>query len=363
MAFPFPPFPVYTTRDPIQRNPFTEKLSDVILRNQDAATLKGMTDMAAQRLAGLGPQGAYWADAIRRDPRAALALSEQYGGFGEIESRLMSARAAGATSEAIGRLQREGASPREIVDYFIGQGDLDSAEKARKALEVADPGRPIAVRGEDGRDVYVSPQDAIGMQPIPKQPLVANYIGPSGLNPNEAIGAEDRAAASVIEQTKPLEASLDAYRAFRALADKIASAGRAPTPAETDSLAKLAARLENPEAVQEGDIARKAGGSVRNFFAGWAGIPYALSLEQLDGLVATADTIAAEKQRRLAEIQSAAQGVASGRGLNPTAVAPRAGQATRSADIPAGTRRTMTDPDTGEETLYEKVPGGWEPVE
>lgn len=180
--------------------------------------------------------------------------------------------------------------------------------------------KPVQVL-RDGKPVYVSPADAIGMEPVPRSPLVNVY---DGMKPDQIIQAEDRAAGRVDEKAKPLEVALDAYRSFRALADKIAARGTPPSSAETDSLAKLAARLENPEAVQEGDIARKAGGSFANFFAGKAGLPYTLDMDQLSGLVSTADTIAAAKKSRLDEIYAGAQGVAAGRGFNPGAVAPGA---------------------------------------
>lgn len=180
--------------------------------------------------------------------------------------------------------------------------------------------KPVQVM-RDGKPVYVSPADAIGMEPVPRAPLVTVE---NGMKPEQVIMAEDRAAGRVDEKAKPLEVALDAYRAFRALADKVAASGRPPTAAETDSLSKLAARLENPEAVQEGDIARKAGGSFANFFAGKAGLPYTLSLDQLAGLVSTADTIAAAKRQRLDEIYAGAKGVAQGRGFNPEAVTPGA---------------------------------------
>lgn len=200
--------------------------------------------------------------------------------------------------------------------------NLDPAA-ALKQFTAPPASRPNPIQAMvDGQPRWVMPDEAVGLQPVPRAPLVEVRNGE--MKPREIIDAEDRAAARVDSKALPLETALDAYRSFRALADKIASEGRPPTPAETDSLSKLAARLENPEAVQEGDIARKAGGSLANFFAGKAGLPYTLSLEQLSGLVSTADTIAAAKQQRLREIYSGAQGVAAGRGFDPNAVVPSA---------------------------------------
>ena len=208
----------------------------------------------------------------------------------------------------------------------------------------------------NGKPQWVMPDEAVGLPPVPRGPLVEVRNGE--LKPREVIDAEDRAAARVDSKAQPLEVALDAYRSFRALADKIAAEGRPPTSAETDSLSKLAARLENPEAVQEGDIARKAGGSFANFFAGKAGLPYTLSLDQLSGLVATADTIAAAKQKRLDEIYSGAQGVAAGRGFDPNAVVPSANTAVPTQEQPpAGFRPHPTVPG-----LYVNDAGeGWVP--
>lgn len=230
--------------------------------------------------------------------------------------------------------------PQTIRNVY---GDVDPVGGTKLALTPPASAKPVQVMRE-GKPVYVSPADAIGMEPVPRAPLVQIN---DALKPEQVLMAEDRAASRVDSKAQPLEVALDAYRSFRALADQVAARGTPPTPAETDSLAKLAARLENPEAVQEGDIARKAGGSLANFFAGKAGLPYTLNMDQLSGLVSTADTIAAEKQRRLDEIYSGAKGVAAGRGLNPEAVTPGAQQAVQSkppSDAPAGSMQHPTIP-------------------
>jgi hypothetical protein len=128
---------------------------------------------------------------------------------------------------------------------------------------------------------------------------------------------------------------------------------------------KLASRLENPEAVQEGDIARKAGGTFMNAFRAKIGMGVVLDPGRLETIMSVADTIAQEKSARLNEILSSAQAVAEERGLNPRAVAPagRVGSTGRSSQTPIGTRRVMQDPDSGDWIEYEKVDGGWDPVQ
>lgn len=250
---------------------------------------------------------------------------------------------------------------QELQDAMV-MGDRTRAQAAYAALypqkagefflKPESRGKPVQAI-KDGRPTWVYPDEAIGMEPVPRAPLVSIN---EELKPEQILAAEDRGAGRVDEKAKPLEVALDAYRSFRALADQVAARGTPPTPAETDSLAKLAARLENPEAVQEGDIARKAGGSLANFFAGKAGLPYTLSLDQLSGLVSTADTIASAKQRRLDEIYSGARGVAAGRGLNPNAVTPGAQQIapTPPADAPPGSK-----PVPGLDGIWEAPNGDW----
>lgn len=328
--------------------------------------IRSVAGLGAQRLAQYGPEGEWWAEQLVRDPNGAYLMAEQMGGFGEIENRLASARASGAASQAIGQMQQSGASPREIVEFVLRTQGPDAAKKTAEALGMgSEAAGPASYKTEEG--VYIrDPSAPDGYRRVGSTPKAGPLvqIGESGLKPEQVVAAEDRAASHLAQREKPLNDALEAYRAFRALAEKVAESGRPPTPAETDSLAKLAARLENPEAVMEGDIARKAGGSLSNFFAGMVGLPYTLSLEQLDGLVATADTIAAEKQASLDALRSGAQGVAEGRGLNPSAVvpvAPRSPSRPQPTSASGGRRVTgQGERRTVNGAVYERDPaGGW----
>lgn len=100
---------------PPAENPIMSKLAGLMRQSQGENDVQRMTQMAAQRLAAYGPQGQYWADAVKRDPRAALVLADEHGGFGAIESRLMAAASAGASQRAWGEsLQGSELKPEEM---------------------------------------------------------------------------------------------------------------------------------------------------------------------------------------------------------------------------------------------------------
>lgn len=283
--------------------------------------VQGVARLGAERLAQYGPEGEQWAQALATDPYAAYALAESMGGFGAIEGRLAAARAQGAASEAIGQMQQAGASPQEIVGFILRTQGPEAAKQAADALGVGQSVTPKAVIDpETGQPIYVAAADAIGKQPVPRAPLVS--IGGAGMKPEQAVAAEDRAASQVDSRVKPLEDALNAWDGFTAVYERIRSEGRDPTAAETDTLIKLAARLENPEAVQEGDIARKSGGGFMNFFRGKFDQPYQIDRAWMEGLHKTGETIAAAKRKRLEEIRAQAQEVARERGLSERAVAP-----------------------------------------
>lgn len=95
-----------------------------------------VAEMAAARLEQYGPQGSYWGEQIRKDPRAALMLAEQYGGFGEIEAQLAAAQAQGASRAAMERaLQADGnagLSPAEVE--IFRQGGPEALKNFRDAV-------------------------------------------------------------------------------------------------------------------------------------------------------------------------------------------------------------------------------------
>ncbi len=327
--------------------------------------VQSVARMGAQRLAQYGPEGEQWAQALETDPYGAYAMAEALGGFGAIEGRLANARAQGAASEAIGQMQQAGASPQEIVGFILRTQGPEAAKQAADALGVGQSVGPAEYETTEG--VFIRDPSApggyrnVGMAPA-KSPLV--QIGESGFRPEQAAAAEDRAAGAVDARVKPLQDALDAYSALKSVVEEIRAEGREPNQSETDTIVKLASRLENPEAVQEGDIARKAGGTLGNAIRAKIGMGVVLDPGRLETIMSVADTIAADKQKRLDQIQAEAKAVAAERGLNPRAVAPggRAGSRA-SSSVPIGTIRILQDPDTGLWGEYEKVEGGWDPVE
>lgn len=97
-------------------------------RSQDA-----MAEMAAQRMEALGGQGSYWAEQIRKDPRAAIALADQYGGFETIEQGIVGARQAGEMQKAMGKA----ATPEDVGNLILRTQGPDAYKawaEGRKAM-------------------------------------------------------------------------------------------------------------------------------------------------------------------------------------------------------------------------------------
>lgn len=301
-------------------------LSNVLRQNQADSDQQRMAEMAAQRLSQYGEQGAAWGDQIRRDPRAALMMAEQYGGFGAIEEQLAGARAQGDFTRQIADMQARGANPQDIVDLYIRSGNPAAAKQVADAYGVGSVDGPTSYKTEEG--VYIRDSAAPGgyrrVGSTPKGELI--QFGDSGMKPEQAIAAEDRAAGRVDERVKPLEASMDAYDAFLEVYNNIKARDGVPTLAESDTLAKLASRVETGEAVNEGDVTRKAGGGFVNALRARAGIGVMMAPETMEEVAKTTAAVASARRKKLAEIRSAAQNVAEGRGLNPNAVAPHARQ-------------------------------------
>ena len=364
---PYPPYnwmPPMNGDYPPPQNAVASTLSGLLRNSQAEGETQRMTEMAAARLEGLGPQGAQWAGQIRKDPRAALQLADAYGGFGEIEGRLAGARAQGELGDAIGEMQQDGASAQDIVNFMLRTQGPEAAKKTADAL-AGPSGGPANYTTAEG--VFVrDPAAESGYRRV-GSPFASTQIsvgtGESGMKPEQAVAAEDRAASQVDSRVKPLQDSLDAYDALNDVVSRIRSEGGEPNQNETDTIVKLASRLENPEAVQEGDIARKAGGTAMNAARAKLGMGVVLDPGRLDTIMSVADTIANGKRNRLKAVQAEAQAVARERGLNPNAVSPNSRIGSKSATTPIGTRRVMQDPDSGQWIEYEKVEGGWNPVD
>lgn len=229
---------------------------------------------------------------------------------------------------------------RDQARIHAAYAALDPMGAAKMALT---PAKAPALKAvlRDGRPVYVPESEAIGMEPY-KTPLV--QIGDAGLKPSEQYAVEDRAASGVASQTDKLQQSLDAYDAFESVLATINARDGIPTLAESDTLAKLASRVETGEAVNEGDITRKSGGGFANAARAKAGIGIMMSPQTMQEVATTTRAVAEARRKRLMEIQRGAQDVAAGRGLNPNAVAPLAPAPKPPKDAPPGAKPHPTIP-------------------
>lgn len=134
---------LYSTRDMQQVNPFTSTLARLTQENADAQSQQNLAAMAAERMRALGPQGEQWAAMIQRDPRAALAMMEQYGGPSEIENSILGAKAQGEAQLRWNEsLQRSELSPEEL--QILREGGPIEGPKALKAYREAMSGGEAA---------------------------------------------------------------------------------------------------------------------------------------------------------------------------------------------------------------------------
>lgn len=173
---------LYSTRDMQQTNPFTSTLARLTQENADAQSQQNLAAMAAERMRALGPQGEQWAAMIQRDPRAALAMMEQYGGPAEIENSILGSRAAGEAQAAIGQMQQSGASPQEIVGYILRTQGPKAAQAAAEALK---GGGPTIRSGPNQRllEIRTGPDGRPIASEIPGQPApIVAGAGPGGLD-------------------------------------------------------------------------------------------------------------------------------------------------------------------------------------
>lgn len=168
---------LYSTRDVEQRNPFTETLARLTQERRDEQSQQNLAEMAAQRMSALGPQGAYWAEQIKRDPRAALALAGQYGGFAEIENSILGARKAGeAQMQWDASLQGSNLTPLELG--ILRQAGPEKGPAALKAYRDSMAGPEVKAPTQrerklpDGRVQREEWVDGVWMP-----------VGPPGANP------------------------------------------------------------------------------------------------------------------------------------------------------------------------------------
>lgn len=118
---------------------------------------RNMAEMAAQRFDKIGgDQAQYWAKSLRANPRVAMGMADQYGGFASIEGGMLQSRAAGQAQEA-----RTAASPDELFQIYAQGGKPEQAEHLAKALQIQresaqgpEPGQRRIVAGADGFKYY-----------------------------------------------------------------------------------------------------------------------------------------------------------------------------------------------------------------
>lgn len=268
-------------------------------------------------LMGRGEYGA--ASASRERQQAQLAQEEA----------LARQQAAMQELEGIDPATPEGSA--EAFRILLKWGLNDAAQAvAQMAARPAEP--PITVTEGVAGDPKLRRERVMtrGGAPIyegaPYEPSASTQVimGGSNMTPEQAVSAEERSASRVDARTKELREKLARHRQMGAVLARIQAEGRAPTPAESDTLIKLASRIENPETVGEGDVARK-GGSLWNAMRSRAGLPAQLTADSAYELYTNAGLLAEDAERELAAIEEEARSVAASRGLNPRAVAPPTG--------------------------------------
>ena len=105
----------------------------------------GMAEQGAARLQRYGPQGRQWAQRLRANPEAALAMAEQFGGFQQIEAglRYAEARGQGAAAESLAGIALETSGPPGYQQIMGGRAALTSADASLLDAQTAyrDAGR------------------------------------------------------------------------------------------------------------------------------------------------------------------------------------------------------------------------------
>jgi hypothetical protein len=118
-----------------------------------------LAEMGAARLEQYGAEGQQWAQRLRQNPRAALAMAEEYGGFAQIEAGFKYAGAAGqnATAESLGQVALQTGSPEAYKNimsgsaaYKTGEANLIEANVEKRASDMIwDGGVPGMITGAD----------------------------------------------------------------------------------------------------------------------------------------------------------------------------------------------------------------------
>lgn len=187
------PGQLYSTRDAVQSNPFTAKLSELMQQRRDEQSQQNLADMAAARMEGLGPQGAYWAQAIRKDPRAALALSQEYGGFDAIEKGILGARSKADAEQALMRaFGGTDMAPAELE--ILRQFGPEGLKQYRDSNAPSKVNPKPVIDPTTGQPVYVDAPDAIGKRPYEKGGVVVGFDANG--NPIVSVGGSGDAVTN-----------------------------------------------------------------------------------------------------------------------------------------------------------------------
>ena len=139
--------------------------------------------------------------------------------------------------------------------------------------------KPVQVM-RDGRGVWATPQEAIGMPTVPKAPLVENNIGGTGMNPYQVSQTRAHYISEHQKESEPYVATTSRL----AQLDKIlADLGEGePNPSQSEAAATAFAKgLKPTEAVMRDDIARILGQGFENVVKGFLNLPQKASRAQI----------------------------------------------------------------------------------
>lgn len=297
------PGQLYSTRDSEQRNPFTEKLAEFVQNRQDQQSQGNLAAMAAERMRGLGPQGEQWAAMIQRDPRAALAMMEQYGGPEQIEASILGARAQGEAQERWGQaLQGSEMKPEEY--QIMLQGGPDKGPAALKAYRDSMGGGsgPASYTTDEG--VFVRDPNAPGGyrnagMPNTRGPLV--QIGNDGLTKVQEYNLEEGMRDDYEKKSEPFVRISSSIANFDEL---IADSEQDPSALSSQRATYAFQRALDDAAVMEGDVKRILGTNYWNVVRGWVNAPQTATRDQLiemRDLLSQAKRVEEIRQRRIDE--------------------------------------------------------------
>lgn len=325
--------------------------------------IRSVAQFGAEQLGKYGQEGQMWAERLKADPRAALAMAQEYGGFGAIEQSLRygEANSRGATASELARLGLRGpGGSAAFAQIAQGEGNLQEASQL-EGLSGLQPGELI--------DHYMRYDPAKGK-------IIAKHYGMAGLE-DEAV----RAVAS--RRTKESSTFDELFRAVKSanaadvespewgqaltiLMNKVLQPNSAVLEGEANATARsLQSLLENMGATVNGvfnpqtplslegrrrvlkiinELARTAAKDYTGRHEGWKRANAEM------GIKGPNDLFSRPGYERLEEVESFVGGL-----KDPTV-------SRGSAPVPVGTRKQFTDPDTGEAIEVIKVDGGWNRV-